>query len=75
MRKILDIFEKFLADDAEERISYRIASLYDQILTKACDGTRWTKFSEQLSQLDEALGKSVKKRPDRAEFESELTDI
>ena len=75
MRKILDIFEKFLVDDAEERITYRIASLYDQVLTKACDGTRWTKFSEQLSQLDEALGKSVKKRLDRAEFESELTDI
>ena len=75
MRKILDIFEKFLADDAEERIASKISSLYAQILTKACDGTRWTKFSEQLTDLDKALGECVKKRPDRAEFESELTDI
>ena len=47
---------QLLEEDKEVTISYKISSLYAQILSKSSDGIRWTKLTEQLSKLDKTLG-------------------
>ena len=66
---------KIIDKDDEVELSGEISRLYDQVIARVTDEAKWTTFIEQLTALDQQLGDLMKEKPERAEFECELTDI